>query len=68
MGEGKRFDQRARDVEKIMHELEWPTDESERVDERPRPEEQNDNEARGDIRPGRDLPMEITARAFSTRK
>src|SRR5436190_17584074 len=51
MREGERFDERARDVEKVVHELERPADQRQRMDERPRPEKQNDDETGSDIRP-----------------
>src|SRR2546421_13085086 len=46
--ERQRFHQRAGDVEKIVYELDRPSDQCQRVDERPGPEEQNDEETRSD--------------------
>ena len=55
MGEGERLDQGAGDVEKVVDELERPSNQRQGVDEGPGPEEQNDDEPGGDIGPGRRL-------------
>lgn len=50
--EGEHFHQRAGEIEKVVHELQRPADEGERVDERARPKKQNDQKGNADVGPG----------------
>jgi hypothetical protein len=54
-GSPNRVNASAGEIEKIVHELDRPSDQSQRVDERARPEEQDDEEPGADIRPSAGL-------------
>ena len=55
LGEGENFRQGARDVEKIVTELERPANQSERMNDRARPEEEDEQQAGEDV--GQSAPV-----------
>src|SRR5205823_8221807 len=54
--EKNRLAERASDVEKIMPKLEWPFNQGERVNDRPRPKNKDHAQSSGDIEKGAPVP------------
>src|SRR5437763_12668470 len=50
-GEKERFEQSARDVEKVVAEFERPADHGQRVQNRARPKNEDDEQARWNVEP-----------------